>query len=110
MTILAILTGCLRQPSVRADRHSVSGFADYETVGIDISAHNGEIDFNKVRDEGVKFVIVKATEGGTFKDRRFIENIRKAREAGLKVGAYHFFRFDTPGYIQGLNFVNSLKD
>lgn len=110
VVILAVMTGCRRQGAAGVDRHSVSGFADYETVGIDISAHNGEIDFEKVKGDGVKFVIIKATEGGTFKDRRFIENVRKAREAGLKVGAYHFFRFDTPGYIQGLNFVNSLRD
>lgn len=108
--LLAVVSGCGRRRSTGTEGHSVTGFADYEIVGIDISAHNGEIDFGKVRDEGVSFVLIKATEGGTFKDRRFVENVRMAREAGLKVGAYHFFRFDTPGYIQGLNFVNSLRD
>ncbi|MBD5322409.1 MAG: hypothetical protein K2G27_00150 [Duncaniella sp.] len=88
--------------------HSVPGFREHDIVGIDISAHNGDIDFDKVRDEGIEFVIIKATEGGTFKDRKFVDNVREARKAGLKVGAYHFFRFDTPGYIQGLNFVNSI--
>lgn len=81
----------------------------YAVRGIDISAHNGEIDFPIVRDGGYEFVLIKATEGATFKDRRFIENLRRAREAGMKVGAYHFFRFDTPGYMQGLNFLNSVK-
>lgn len=81
----------------------------FSIVGIDISAHNGDIDFSKVAADGISFVIIKATEGGTFKDRKFIDNLRKAREAGLKVGAYHFFRFDTPGYMQGLNFLNSLQ-
>ena len=45
--------------------------------------------------EGIDFVFIKATEGGTFKRQKFIDNIRLAREAGLKTGAYHFFRFDT---------------
>lgn len=81
----------------------------YEIIGVDISSHNGEIDFDAVAADGVSFVIIKATEGGTFKDKKFIENVRRAKEAGLKVGAYHFFRFDTPGYIQGLNFLNSLQ-
>lgn len=84
--------------------------ARYEVRGIDISAHNGDIDFPLVREDGYEFVIIKATEGATFKDKRFIQNLRRAREAGLKAGAYHFFRFDTPGYMQGLNFLNSVKD
>lgn len=81
----------------------------YEVRGIDISAHNGEIDFRRVAEAGIEFVIIKATEGGNFKDKAFLSNVRRAREAGLKVGAYHFFRFDTPGYMQGLNFVNSIQ-
>lgn len=88
--------------------HTVPGFREHDIVGIDISAHNGDIDFDKVKSEGIEFVIIKATEGGTFKDKKFVDNVREARKAGLKVGAYHFFRFDTPGYIQGLNFVNSI--
>lgn len=114
LTLLALLLAgvcaCSRSHSSRSGSagHTVAGFGGHEIVGIDISAHNGEIDFERVRDEGVKFVIIKATEGGTFKDKKFIENVRRAREAGLKVGAYHFFRFDTPGYMQGLNFINSI--
>lgn len=81
----------------------------FEVVGIDVSAHNGDIDFEAVAADGIDFVIIKATEGGTFKDRKFVENVRLAREAGLRVGAYHFFRFDTPGYMQGLNLLNSLQ-
>lgn len=81
----------------------------YAIIGIDISAHNGDIDFDRVAADGVEFVIIKATEGATFKDRKFVDNYRFARKAGLKVGAYHFFRFDTPGYMQGLNFAGSLR-
>lgn len=107
LLVLLALVGCNRQEG-NVTGHSVAGFKDHEIVGIDVSSHNGDIDFTKVREDGIEFVIIKATEGGTFKDKRFVDNVRKAREAGLKVGAYHFFRFDTPGYIQGLNFVNSL--
>lgn len=101
-----LLTGC------GFDRRSVRTYPDrerFKVIGIDVSAHNGDIDFRKVAAEGIDFVIIKATEGGTFKDRKFIDNIRMAREAGLKVGAYHFFRFDTPGYMQGLNLLNSVR-
>jgi len=101
-----LLTGC-RHSGQKAP-HTVPGFSGHEIVGIDVSAHNGDIDFERVKAEGIEFVIIKASEGSTFKDKRFVDNVRKARKAGLKVGAYHFFRFDTPGYMQGLNFVNSI--
>ncbi len=82
---------------------------EYPVWGVDVSAHNGEIDFDRVKADGMDFVIIKATEGGGFKDRRFHSNYTRAKEAGLKVGAYHFFRFDVTGYMQGLNFYHSIK-
>lgn len=81
----------------------------YPIRGIDISAHNGEIDFAKVRAHGYSFVIVKATEGSAFKDSRFFLNVARARQAGLRVGAYHFFRFDATPYMQALNLMHSLR-
>lgn len=81
----------------------------YPTRGIDISAHNGTIDFDKVKRAGYDFVIIKATEGTDFKDSMFADNLRRAREAGLKVGAYHFFRFDTDGELQAINLLHSLR-
>lgn len=83
--------------------------AKYPVRGIDISAHNGDMDFDKVKGEGYEFVFIKATEGGTFRDKKFVDNHREALAAGLKVGAYHFFRFDIPGYIQGLNFASAIE-
>lgn len=82
----------------------------YPIRGIDISAHNGKIDFEKVKNAGYDFAIIKATEGTDFKDAMFIDNLRLARAAGLKVGAYHFFRFDTDGYLQALNLLHSLRN
>lgn len=84
--------------------------ATYPIRGIDISAHNGEIDFERVKGAGKEFVIIKATEGTDFKDSMFVDNLRKARKAGLKVGAYHFFRFDTDGELQAINFMHSLRN
>lgn len=58
--------------------------------GIDISHHNGDIDFNKVKNSGIGFVIIR--EGyGTRTDRMFFENVKKAKEVGLDILAiYHF--------------------
>lgn len=82
---------------------------NYEVKGADISAHNGDVDFERLKNEGIEFVYIKSTEGSGFKDRRFHDNFRKAKEAGIKAGAYHFFRFDSPGYMQAINMMHSLR-
>ncbi len=83
--------------------------AQYPVRGVDLSAHNGQVDFESLKLSGVRFVMLKASEGATHQDRRFVENMRNATKSGLKVGAYHFFRFDTPGDLQALNFLNAVR-
>lgn len=80
----------------------------FPVVGLDLSAHNGAVDFDSVAAAGVDFVYLKATEGVAFSDAAFIRNYSAARRAGLKVGAYHFFRFDADGISQGRHFLDAL--
>ncbi len=82
---------------------------EFPVRGVDISAHNGAVDFTALRADSIDFVIIKASEGTDFKDPNFHDNYRRARAAGLAVGAYHFFRFDTPGYMQALNLLHSVR-
>ncbi len=82
----------------------------YPIRGLDISSHNGKPDFNKIVSDGVDFVYLKASEGINFRDRTFMRNYHAARQAGLKVGAYHFFRFDRDGIRQADNFLNAIAD
>lgn len=63
--------------------------------GMDVSHWQGLIDWQKVKEDGIRFVYVKATEGITIKDPLFEQNVRGAKQAGLLVGAYHFARFYT---------------
>lgn len=60
--------------------------------GIDVSKYQGAIVWDQVAADGKSFAIVKATEGTGIVDPRVDENIKGADEAGLLVGAYHFFR------------------
>ena len=83
---------------------------EYPVRGVDISAHNGEVDFEKMKQAGIDFVMLKATEGISFIDKKFEENYEKARQAGLRVGAYHFFRFDCDGRVQAFHFLNTIGD
>ncbi len=59
--------------------------------GVDVSRWQGEIDWPKLRTQGANFAFIKATDGGDHLDPMFKTNWRKAKEAGLKRGAYHFF-------------------
>jgi lysozyme len=77
---------------------------DYPLQGIDVSHHQGSIDWKKLAAQAnVRFVIMKATEGGDHRDTRFAENWQAAKEAGIVRGAYHFFTFCRPGREQAQN-------
>ena len=84
--------------------------ARFPVHGIDVSHHQGAIDWPAVRGDGVAFAYVKATEGEDWIDPRFEENWSGPREAGIPRGAYHFFTFCTPGLPQAENFLAVLGD
>jgi lysozyme len=79
--------------------------SEFPIRGIDVSHHQGKIDWRRVAVDDVAFAIIKATEGGTHVDTLFATNLREARAAGLAVGAYHFFTFCRPGAEQARNFM-----
>ncbi len=60
--------------------------------GIDVSVHNGAIDWKKVKADGVEFAILRAGYGrvASQKDARFEENYAGAKAAGIPVGAYWY--------------------
>ncbi len=69
---------------------------DYPIHGIDVSKFQGDIDWSKVADSGVKFAWIKATEGGDHADERFQANWEGAKAAGVPHGAYHFVYWCRP--------------
>jgi lysozyme len=76
-----------------------------ETYGLDVSHHQGKIDWVAVAQDGVSFAYVKASEGGDFRDVSHLANIEAARRNGIRVGAYHFFTFCNSGVEQAANFL-----
>jgi lysozyme len=83
------------RPPLRAGEH----------YGIDVSNHQGTIDWPAVAGDDITAVYMKATEGQTFVDKRFAENWAGAASAGLRRGAYHFFSLCSPGAAQAANFL-----
>ncbi|GEO84335.1 MULTISPECIES: glycoside hydrolase family 25 protein [Alphaproteobacteria] len=63
----------------------------YAVHGVDVSRWQGDIDWPKLRTQGANFAYIKATDGGDHIDPMFKTNWRKAKEAGIRRGAYHFF-------------------
>lgn len=76
--------------------------------GIDVSHHQGSVDWAKARAAGVQFAFIKATEGGTFVDPQFSRNRRALKEAGIPCGAYHFFRTTSSLEAQVANFIRTV--
>lgn len=78
--------------------------------GIDVSRWQGDIDWPKVADDGVKFAFIKATEGITYTDPKLRRNAFGAHAVGLKVGFYHFLRVDNTDPIkEANNFVSAIQ-
>ena len=74
---------------IGTNRHTITA-TDYN--GIDVSKYQGNIDWNKVsEDSHIKFAYIKASEGSGNFDSKYNNNITQARNAGIKVGSYHFF-------------------
>lgn len=73
--------------------------------GIDVSQHNGKIDFAKVKQDGINFVIIRIgwignKENHTI-DTYFEENYKNAKASGLKIGFYVY------SYVENENAMNS---
>ena len=96
-------------PNVKKHDYYMSSFyrfGEYESyegddrytyrLGIDVSHHNGDIDFNAVKESGIDFVFLRigyrgyGEEGTLNEDKMFREYIDKAHEAGLDVGCYFY--------------------
>ncbi|MDI2029759.1 lysozyme [Saccharopolyspora sp. TS4A08] len=75
--------------------------------GIDVSNHNGNIDWQKVAADNKKFTFVLASDGTDFTNPKYSEQYHGAKDAGLISGAYHFARpDDSDGATQANRFLD----
>ncbi len=82
----------------------------YPVRGIDVSHHQRAIDWRRVAAQNIRFVYLKASEGGDWTDPTFTANLAAARSAGLAVGAYHYFTLCASGPVQARNFIATAPD
>lgn len=85
-------------------------FVGGQTLGVDVSSYQENVDFSKLREQGVEFAYVKATEGASHVDASFKEKWAAASDAGVLTGAYHFFVYSESGAAQAENFIKTVGE
>lgn len=82
---------------------------DYPVAGVDVSRYQGEIDWKTLSSQDIRFAYIKATEGSSFVDPQFEKNWKDAGNTDLRIGAYHFFSFESSGEKQAELYCNTVE-
>ncbi len=82
---------------------------DFPVRGVDVSSYQGDIDWDTLAAQGIQFAFIKATEGSSFVDPQFAANFANAAKTDLRIGAYHFFSYDSSGQTQADNFIANVS-
>lgn len=80
----------------------------YPVFGVDVSNYQGDIDWQMLEEQGVKFAFIKATEGSGHVDESVAKNLENINKTNIAGSCYHFFSFDSAGETQAENFINSV--
>ncbi len=99
ISFFLILTSC---------NQTTERMTGFEIHGIDVSRYQSDIDWEIVADQGIAFAFVKASEGETISDNFFCKNWKEMKGAGIRRGAYHFFRPKTSVLTQAQNFMDNV--
>ena len=81
---------------------------NYEIRGIDVSHYQGDINWEILSNQGIEFAFIKATEGKSYVDEKYIVNYNNAIKTNLKIGVYHFFTYDSDGALQADNYIKNV--
>lgn len=113
LVIVGLCTSCISPNTLNMYKHPTESPPQSNQVeGINISHHQVVIDWAQLTPDrsGKAFVIMKATEGATYKDPMFVQNFTKASAAGFRPGAYHFLRFGSSSpSAQMANFISQIE-
>ncbi len=103
--LIAVLFFAVKTKKLQVNRWIVS---ERDVIGVDLSEYQADVDMEKLSEQNIQFIYMKATEGSSFTDSRFEENWKSAEEAGIPAGAYHFFSFDSSGEQQAKNYIETV--
>ena len=79
--------------------------------GIDVSEWQGNIDWQKVKNAGIKFAMIRTSYGKRSLDKTYIANIEGAQAAGIDVGVYHYCYAKNieDAKAEARHFINTIK-
>ena len=79
--------------------------------GIDVSEWQGNIDWQKVKNAGIKFAMIRTSYGKRSLDKTYIANIEGAQAVGIDVGAYHYCYAKNieDAKAEARHFINTIK-
>lgn len=102
------------KPCVGVKAYGVCIPPNHDVHGFDISHFQGDIQWNELTGQpssgvAMRFVLIKATEGGDYVDDMFGQYFSDARSHGLIRGAYHYFIATTDPVIQARNFIQTVQ-
>ena len=104
-----LLAACTPAPDAASVPETEPGLLPPGAEGIDLSHHNGAVDWARLGTQPFEFVYLKATEGTDHIDARFHENWLAATRLGWRTGAYHFYRLCREGAPQAENFIRQVE-
>lgn len=105
--ICAAVCTCLYFGIIHINHPELSG---HKVKGVDVSSYQGDIDWSILSSQGIDFAYIKATEGSSTVDRCFAANWKNASQTSLRIGAYHFFSFESSGENQAKLFTSTVED
>src|SRR3954466_14515605 len=91
--IVALIAGCAQQPlEANLEQEATVCGVGPTVKGIDVSVYQGTINWTAVKNDGVKYAVIRVSDGLNSIDSKFAANWSGAKTAGIKRGAYQFFR------------------
>jgi lysozyme len=78
-------------------------------IGIDVSRHQGTIDWQRVANDEIQVAYLKASEGKDYADPMYQRNRVEAQKNNIEIGAYHFFTLCSPGKLQAAQFIREAR-
>ena len=92
-SVLFLLTKSLKSVILKSTNRTITSLKHggvFHMKGIDVSNHNGNINFSAVKAAGIDFAMIRAGYGWTSEDEKFQRNVNGFLKAGVEVGAYWF--------------------
>ena len=112
VTLVQMVTISTLKKELMESNNSQLTVSSGKIFGIDVSHHQGNINWNKVKkweDKSIQFAYIKATEGATLVDKTYEKNFKGAKEQKILTGSYHYFRTTSSVKDQFKNFIQTIS-